>query len=81
MLAEILSPTDFFLDTTIEARIDSVFEKMQKDAALAGSTPSAEDWQETPVKVRLLAAILYEQVVKEDLLGRAKILDISFSES
>lgn len=77
MLAEILAPEDFFRETTIETQVNGVFDHMRKDVLLAGSTPSLADWESAPLSVRLLAAILYEHVTKEDLLERAKILEIS----
>ena len=77
MLAERLTPEDFFLASTVEERVGHIFKFMQKDPSIAGSTPTPKDWKKAPLSVQLLTAILYEKMVQKDLLDHAQVMEIS----
>jgi len=76
LMSERVSPDDFFRRTTLESQIDFVFSTMSTDKRWTSAMPRIADWKNTPLSVRLLAALLYQECSGKDLMEKAKLLRV-----
>jgi transcriptional regulator with XRE-family HTH domain len=76
LMSERVSPDDFFRRTTLESQIDFVFSTMSTDKRWTSAMPRNADWKNTPLSVRLLAALLYQECSGKDLMEKAKLLRV-----
>ena len=76
LMSERISPEDFFRKTTLESQIDFVFSTMFTDKRWTSAMPRHADWKNTPLSVRLLAALLYQECSGKDLMEKAKLLRV-----
>ena len=76
LMSERVSPEDFFRRTTLESQIDFVFSTMSTDKRWTSAMPRIADWKNTPLSVRLLAALLYQECSGKDLMEKAKLLRV-----
>jgi transcriptional regulator with XRE-family HTH domain len=60
LLSEAFEPTDFFLNSTLEDRIELVYEDLKKDPFLSGFAVSDEIWNSQPKAIKLLIAVMFE---------------------
>lgn len=73
VMAGILQPADFVQKTTLTARLDDSFQHLQKHPVLGAFSPTRLEWEKTPQNVRLLAIVLYERLLNEELLDRGAL--------
>jgi len=76
MLAEIVRPEDFFRSSTIEDHVTFAYRTMRRDSRFVVAMPNAGDWKAAPLSVRLLCAILYQDVSGQDLLEKARLIRV-----
>ena len=76
LMSERISPEDFFRQTTLESQIDFVFSTMSTDKRWTSAMPRNADWKNTPLSVRLLAALLYQECSGKDLMEKARLLRV-----
>lgn len=76
MLAEIVRPEDFFRSSTIEDHVAFAFRTMRRDSRFVVAMPKVSDWNAAPLSVRLLCAILYQDVSGQDLLEKARLIRV-----
>jgi len=76
MLAEVIHTEDFYRSSTIEDQVKFAFEVMLKDKRFTYRMPTRTDWDASPLRVRLLCAILYQDVSGKDLLEKFRMLKI-----
>lgn len=76
MLAEVIQPKDFYRASTVEKQVDAAFKVMARDKRFIPAMPNQEQWNETPLEVRLLCAILYQDVSGKDLLEKATLVKV-----
>jgi transcriptional regulator with XRE-family HTH domain len=76
LMSERISPEDFFRKTTLESQIDFVFSTMFTDKRWTSAMPRHADWKNTPLSVRLLAALLYQECSGKDLMEKARLLRV-----
>ena len=81
MLAEVIHSEDFFRSSSIEDQIEAAFDVMLKDKRFTTIMPTRKDWNASSLRVRLLCAILYQDVSGKDLLEKFRMLTISDQES
>lgn len=77
MLAEVIHSEDFFRASSIEDQIEAAYATMAKDKRFTTIMPTRKDWETSSLRVRLLCAILYQDVSGKDLLEKFQILTIS----
>ena len=76
LMSERVSPEDFFRKTTLESQIDFVYSTMSTDKRWTAAMPKSADWKNTPLSVRLLAALLYQECSGKDLMEKARLLRV-----
>lgn len=76
LLAEFFKPTDFYLSSTIEERIEMVFAELKRDPLVGGFAMKDDVWHDLPISARFLIAVLYENGGKTQLLDAAKIVRV-----
>ena len=67
--------------SSIEDQIEAAFDVMLKDKRFTTIMPTRKDWNASSLRVRLLCAILYQDVSGKDLLEKFRMLTISDQES
>lgn len=76
LMAEIFLPEDFSLNTSIETRIDNVYQDIKRDPLLAGFAVNQETWNSLPVNAKLMVAVMFESVTKTKLLDPLKLVKL-----
>lgn len=76
MLAEMIQPKDFYRSSTLESQVESMFDVLEKDKRFVMAVPSRAEWGKTPLPVKLMCVILYQQVSGKDFLEKAELLQI-----
>lgn len=77
MLAEVIHSEDFFRASSIEDQVEASYATMVKDKRFTTIMPTRKDWEASSLRVRLLCAILYQDVSGKDLLEKFRMLTIS----
>lgn len=72
-LADYFTPSDFVYVKDLDETLWLSVEKMAKDPQWAGYIPTKEDWDATPLKVRMTLIVLYEQLSRKQLFAKAEI--------
>jgi transcriptional regulator with XRE-family HTH domain len=80
MLAEVIHSEDFFRASSIEDQIAAALDAMARDKRFSTIIPTRADWSHAPLRVRLLCAILYQDVSGKDLLEKFRMLTIKDEE-
>lgn len=73
----VLQPADFFIKETFSDRMNMVFERMAKDPTWSSSVPPIDELIALPTSVKLLIALMYEQLCKECLLEKMDVVRTS----
>jgi transcriptional regulator with XRE-family HTH domain len=73
VLAGILRPEDFYYKPTLDEKIEAAYQNMRENGLWSGFAPSEAHWGRLPKDVKLTLAVLYEQVVNQDLLDKMVI--------
>lgn len=76
LLAEILTPDDFYLQLTLEERIEQVYAAFKKDPKFGGFAPTVNVWRDLPIEAKLAIAVLYENGTQTRLLDVAKLVRV-----
>jgi transcriptional regulator with XRE-family HTH domain len=76
MLAEMIQPKDFYRSSTLESQVEAMFDVLEKDKRFIMAVPSRTEWSKTPLPVKLMCVILYQQVSGKDFLEKAELLQI-----
>jgi transcriptional regulator with XRE-family HTH domain len=61
LLAEALSPKDFVRATSLDRRIEDAYLSMRANPHCAGIVGTIEEWEATPLNIKMLACFLFEQ--------------------
>jgi len=72
-LADFFTPEDFIYKKDLDEQLWLSIVKMGEDPQWAGYVPTAENWQQTPLPVRMTMVLLYEQLAQKQLLAKAEI--------
>lgn len=72
-LADFFSPKDFVYTKDLDEQLWLSIEKMGSDPTWAGYIPKADEWEKTPLSVRMTMVLLYEQLSNRQLLAKAEI--------
>ncbi|MBX8557112.1 helix-turn-helix domain-containing protein [Pseudomonas cichorii] len=73
LLAEHFTAEDFFNSKDLNEQLWLSIRKMQEDPQWAGYAPSAEEWEQTPINVRITLVSLYERESKRYLMAKAEV--------
>jgi transcriptional regulator with XRE-family HTH domain len=73
LLAEHFTAEDFFNSKDLNEQLWLSVRKMQEDPQWAGYAPSAEEWEQTPINVRITLVSLYERESKRYLMAKAEV--------
>lgn len=76
LLAELMEPKDFFVETSLEDRLMHVYKTMGSDPDWRGFMPSIEEWNSSPLNMRLALSIMYERASEKTLLEKAKMVKV-----
>ena len=68
--AGIVFPEQLVRSLTIEAQLGLVLERMRSDPIWAPFAPRDEDWRDTPMRVKIALALVYEQLFQHLLANR-----------
>lgn len=66
-------PQDFIIMRQHEAELDMMVENMRLHPKWVALAPTVEEWAQMPVRMKLLIASLFEQVVHKSFLAHAKM--------
>lgn len=81
-LAEIVKSSYYFRPTTIASQIERALERLKSDPSMAMALPAESSWESCPADIKLLVAILYNQIAKEELLDlHAKLITIKVKDA
>lgn len=72
-LADFFSPQDFVYKKDLDEQLWLSIEKMGSDPTWAGYIPKQDEWEQTPLSVRMTMVLLYEQLSGRQLLAKAEI--------
>ena len=72
-LADFFTPEDFVYKKDLDEQLWLSIEKMGSDPTWAGYIPKKEEWEQTPLSVRMTMVLLYEQLSGRQLLAKAEI--------
>ena len=61
LLAGVLGPQDFYLSSTLEGNLDKALSRMRADDEWVSYLPTAEQWKDLPLNVRVGISLLYER--------------------
>jgi transcriptional regulator with XRE-family HTH domain len=73
LLAEHFTAEDFFNSKDLNEQLWLSVRKMQEDPQWAGYAPSSEEWEQTPINVRITLVSLYERESKRYLMAKAEV--------
>jgi transcriptional regulator with XRE-family HTH domain len=73
LLAELFTAEDFFNSKDLNEQLWLSIRKMQEDPQWAGYAPSPEEWEQTPINVRITLVSLYERESKRYLMAKAEV--------
>lgn len=73
LLAEHFTAEDFFNSKDLNEQLWLSVRKMQEDPQWAGYAPSLEEWEQTPINVRITLVSLYERESKRYLMAKAEV--------
>lgn len=73
LLAEHFTAEDFFNSKDLNEQLWLSIRKMQEDPQWAGYAPSSEEWEQTPINVRITLVSLYERESKRYLMVKAEV--------
>lgn len=73
LLAEHFTAEDFFNSKDLNEQLWLSIRKMQEDPQWAGYAPSFEEWEQTPINVRITLVSLYERESKRYLMAKAEV--------
>jgi transcriptional regulator with XRE-family HTH domain len=73
LLAEAFTAEDFFNSKDLNEQLWLSIRKMQEDPQWAGYAPSAEEWEQIPINVRITLVSLYERESKRYLMAKAEV--------
>jgi len=73
LLAEHFTAEDFFNSKDLNEQLWLSIRKMQEDPQWAGYAPSSEEWEQTPINVRITLVSLYERESKRYLMAKAEV--------
>lgn len=73
ILAEHFTAEDFFNSKDLNEQLWLSIRKMQEDPQWAGYAPSSEEWEQTPINVRITLVSLYERESKRYLMAKAEV--------
>lgn len=73
LLAEHFTAKDFFNSKDLNEQLWLSIRKMQEDPQWAGYAPSSEEWEQTPINVRITLVSLYERESKRYLMAKAEV--------
>ena len=73
ILAEHFTREDFFTSKDLNEQLWLSIRKMQEDPQWAGYAPSPEEWEQTPINVRITLVSLYEREPKRYLMAKAEV--------
>jgi hypothetical protein len=79
-MANMIKSSDFFRESSLESQLDEGYKLMIGDRRFTLFAPGAEDWQKTPLSVKLLACILYNEISRKrfmEMLDQIKPADAS----
>lgn len=63
----------FFNSKDLNEQLWLSIRKMQEDPQWAGYAPSSEEWEQTPINVRITLVSLYERESKRYLMAKAEV--------
>lgn len=66
-------PEDFIIMQQHEAELDMMVENMRRHPKWVALAPTVEEWASFPMRMKLLVASLFEQVVHKSFLAHAKM--------
>lgn len=72
-LADFFTPEDFVYKKDLDEQLWLSIEKMGSDPTWVGYIPKQEEWDQTPLAVRMTMVLLYEQLSGRQLLAKAEI--------
>lgn len=75
-LAEAFEPRDFYLQATLEDRIEIAFKSLKADPLVGGFAVPNELWNSLAPAVKFLIAVLYENGAKTNILDATKLFKI-----
>lgn len=76
LMSEFFRPVDFFLEATIQERIELVVKELKRDTLLGGFALKDDVWHSLPISAKLLIAVLFENGGKTKLLDAAKMVRV-----
>lgn len=80
ILAGILSPSDFVLESDFSQDFQRILHIMRQDHLWTGLVPDDETFAKTGTDIKLLIALLYERVTTQSLIAKANIDSGSFEQ-
>lgn len=80
-LAEIVKSSYYFRPTTISNQIENALERLKTDPSMVLALPAESSWESCPADIKLLVAILYNQIAHGELLDlQAKLVSVKYVE-
>lgn len=73
LLSELFTAEDFFNSKDLNEQLWLSIRKMQEDPQWAGYAPSFEEWEQTPINVRITLVSLYERESKRYLMAKVEV--------
>lgn len=73
LLSELFTAEDFFNSKDLNEQLWLSIRKMQEDPQWAGYAPSSEEWEQTPINVRITLVSLYERESKRYLMAKVEV--------
>jgi hypothetical protein len=70
-LAGIVFPEQLLRSLSVEDQLDLVLERMRSDPIWAPFAPRDDEWRDTPTRVKIALALIYEQLFQRVLSDRA----------
>ncbi len=76
LLAEAITPEDFFYNADLEERVQLVYEKMCKDPVYMGFAPNLHDWDSLSLNLKLSFCVMYENCCQTKILNVADLIKV-----
>lgn len=70
-LAGIVFPEQFIKATSAEDQLARALDRMREDPVWGQFAPNDEEWRNTPIKVKIALALIYEQLFQRMLIEQA----------
>lgn len=76
MLAEIVTPGDFFMEDGLRKSLNAMYTAMSNDPVWCGMCPEKDEWETLSDRVKILIALLYESDTKRIFLEKSGMLKV-----